>query len=338
MMWFLLFLPLFSWSQDDIDLSAIQDLETLLPDHDIRQDAYRNIEFERKYRDFRPPVRKIELSEITLSGTTPAFLKKGTTIYRIKDNKPMVTTRDMYLRKFRVSDENEFHYLQNNDKSCTYRVHADNVTSIAETISLYEPPRRYTPADPNMVRTVFDKKLNLVPEAAVYVGIVQGSYIHDLFNDTKAKSGNMNQYGFHYFTEWKLPVKVGAAVHYERSSYGLSSGGNAFYEALSFGPQFRTADFDLFQTNWRLTTQIRVSPFAKIRSESAQGNVNFRFNSTDLLTTAEHPWGNRWGQFVIGAFHQMQWLNMKDQPRNVSVSSSNQTNQGFGLFLSQVFQ
>ncbi len=337
-MWFFLLLPILSWSQSDIDLTAIQDLESILPDHDIRKDAYRNIEFEKKNRDFMPPVRKIELSEITSSGTTPAFLKKGTTIYRIEDNKPMVTSKDIYLKAFRVSDEHQFHYLQNNDQTCTYKVHADKLTSIAETTFLYEPPVTYTPANPNMIRTEYDKKLHLVPEAAFYVGIVQGSYIRDLFNDKNARSGNMNQYGLHYFTNWKLPVKVGAAVHYERSSYSLTRGGNAFYEALSFGPQFRTKDFDLFETNWRLTTQIRVSPFAKIRSETVGGNVNFRFNSTDLMTSAEHPWENRWGQFVIGGFHQMQWLNMKDQPQNVSVSASNQINQSFGLFLSQVFQ
>lgn len=337
-MWFLLLLPILSWAQNDLDLSAIQDLESILPDHDIRQDAYRNIPFERKNRDFLPPVRKIELSEITSSGLRTAFLKKGTTVYGIEDNKPFKTSRDLYLKSFRVADEHEFHYLRNRNNSSTFKVHADNITLIEDTIALYEPPTKYTPAPPNMIRTEYDKKLKLVPEAAFYIGVVQGSYIRDLFNDSKARSGNMNQYGFHYFTEWKLPVKVGAAVHYERSSYGLTRGGNAFYEALSFGPQFRTEDFDLFETNWRLTTQIRVSPFAKIRSESVAGNVAFKFNSTDLMTTAEHPWSNRWGQFVVGGFHQMQWLNMKDQPRNVSVSSSNQINQGFGLFLSQVFQ
>ncbi len=337
-MWFFLILPILSWAQSDIDLSAIQDLEAILPDHDIRQDAYRNIEFERKNRDFIPPVRKVEFSEIVQSGTTPAFLKKGTTIYRVEDSKPVITSKDIYLRMFKVADEHEFHYLQNNDKSCTYRVHADRVTPIAETIFLYEPPIKYSPADPNMVRTEYDKKLHLVPEAAVYVGLVQGSYIHDLFNDKKARTGNTNQYGLHYFTDWKLPMKVGASAHFERSSYELSNGGLAYYEAFSFGPQFRTKDFDLFETNWRLTTQIRVSPFAKLRSETTNGDIDFKFNSTDLMTSAEHPWGNRWGQFVIGGFHQLQWLNMKDQPRNVSVRSSNQTNQSFGLFLSQVFQ
>lgn len=338
-MWFLLLLPILAWSQtDDVDVSAIQDLETLLPDHDIRQDAYRNIEFERKYRNFRHPIKKIELPEITSSGTLTAFLKAGTTVYRISDDKAFRTSKDIYLKMYSLQDEHEFHYLKNNDHTCTYRVHTNQITSVAHTIFLYESPTRYVPADPNMLKTVYDKKLRLVPEAAFYAGLVQASYIRDLFNDPKAKFGNMNQYGLHYFTEWKLPMKVGAAVHYERSSYDLSSGGNAFYQALSIGPQFRTNDFDLFETNWRLTTQIRVSPFAKLRSETVGGNIDFKFNSTDLMTTAEHPWVNRWGQFVIGAFHQAQWLNIKDQPRNISVRASNQTNQSFGLFLSQVFQ
>lgn len=337
-MWFIFLFPILAWSQSDIDLSAIQDLESILPDQDIRQGTYRNIEFEKKNRDFRPPVRIVELAEIKSSPTRMAHLKAGTSLYRVDSNKPVKLTKEIYLRVFSLQDELEFVYIQNKDRTVTYKVHSDYVTRIEGAQSMYENPIFYTPADPDLIRSEYDKKLRLVPEAAFYAGLVQGSYIRDLFNDPKGRSGNMNQYGLHYFTQWKLPVKVGAAVHYERSSYNLARGGLAFYQSLSIGPQFRTKDFDLFETNWRLTTQIRVSPFSKLRGETVNGDVEFKFNSTDLMTTAEHPWKNRFGQFVIGAFHQAQWLNMKDQPQNVSVRASNQTNQSFGLFLAQVFQ
>ncbi len=337
-MWFLLLLPLFAFAQNDIDVSAVQDLEDILPDNDIPRDAYRNIPFERKKRGFQPLVKKIGLEEIIASGTTESYLKAGSIIYRISDDKPFRTSKEMYLKMYKLEDEQEFRYLENNDKTCKYKVSSERITRIGDTIALYEPPTRFTPAPENIIRTEYDKKLKLVPEAAFYAGLVQSRYIRDLFNDQKARTGDTNQYAFHLFTEWKLPVKVGGSFHYERSSYNLSGNGLVFYESLSIGPQFRTQDFDLFETNWRLTTQIRVSPFAKLRGETVNGNINFKFNSTDLMSSVEHPWSNRFGQFVIGAFHQIQWLNIKDQPEIVSLRASNQTNQSFGLFLSQVFQ
>jgi len=337
-MWFFLFLPILAFAQTEIDLSAIENLEDILPDHDIKRDAYRDIEFERKNREFRHPIQAVTIEEIKESGLSNAFLKAGTTLYRLEDNTPVRLTKDIYLKVFKLEDEHNFRYLRAEDGSMKYRVSSQYVTSIDHELALYEPPTRYTPAPANIIRTEYDRKLRLVPELAVYGGVVQSRFIRDLFNDPKARTGNTNQYGLHYFTNWNLPVKVGAAVHYERSSYNLEGNGLVFYQALSVGPQFRTQDFDLFETNWRLTTQIRVSPFAKLRGETVRGNVDFKFNSTDLMTTAEHPWENRFGQFVIGAFHQAQWLNFKDQPEVVSVRASNQTNQSFGLFLSQVFQ
>jgi hypothetical protein len=337
-MWFFLLLPLLAFSQTDIDISAIQDLESILPDQDIKKDAYKNIEFERRNRDFRPPVRKVELEEIKNSNLTYAFVKAGTPVYRISDNKVFLMSKDIYLKVYELIDEQGFQYLRNKDQTTTYKISEMYVTKIADTMMLYEPPTRFTPKSKTLIKTEYDKKLKLVPEVAFYLGIVQAQYLRDLFNDPKAASGKMNQYGLHYFTQWKLPFKVGAALHYERTTYNLTGGGLAYYDAISIGPQFRTKDFDLFETNWRITTQIRVSPFARVRGQTANGDVNFKFNSTDLMTTAEHPWENRFGQFVVGGFHQIQWLSMKDQPEAVSIRASNQTNQSFGLFVAQVFQ
>ncbi len=337
-MWIFLFLlPFFAFAQEELDLSAIQNLEDILPDNDIPRDAYRNVEYEKKNRDFRPPVRIIPLQEILESGAKEAFIKAGTVIYRISDNKAMRVSKDMYLRVFQLEDELGFRYFENKDGSMTYKASDKYVEPITEEISLYEPPSRFFTAK-TMVRSEYDKKLKLVPEGAVYAGFVQSRYMRDLFNDPKARTGSTNQYAFHLFTKWDLPFKVGGSVHYERSSYHLTGGGLIFYEAMSIGPQFRTSDFNLFETFWRITTQIRVSPFAKLRGETVNGNVAFKFNSTDVMSTFEHPFDNRWGQFVLGAFHQIQWLNMKDQPEIISVRANNQTNQSFGLFVSQVFQ
>ena len=114
-MWFFLFLPILAWSQSDIDLSAIENLEEILPDHDIRRDAFRNIEFERENREFRHPVQTVSLEEIRESGVANAYIKAGTTLYRIKDNSAVVLSRDTYLKTFKLEDEHNFRYLSGKD-------------------------------------------------------------------------------------------------------------------------------------------------------------------------------------------------------------------------------
>lgn len=280
----------------------------------------------------------VSIDEIKNSGVIRGHMKSGSTIIRLSDDKAFTTPKEIYVFRFALEDEHNFVYLKSNNNQIVYKVHSRNIEPIQQGFRLYEMPTSWSPAPENIIRTEYDKRLRMTPEAAVYVGYVQSGYVRDLFNDPKARAGAMNQYAFHYFTDWSLLFKIGGSLHYERSSFKLSGGGNVFYQAISIGPQFRTRDFEFFQTTWRLTTQIRVSPLGRMHGETTAGTVDFKFNVTDLMTTVEHPWSNGWGQFILGAFHQIQWLNMKDQPEIVSIRASNQTNQGLGLFLAQVFQ
>src|SRR5690606_8297816 len=129
-------------------------------------------------------------------------------------------------------------------------------------------------------RAEFDKKLFLAPEASFYVGMVRGTYMKDLFNDDKANSGFSTQYAAHVSTNWSYPVKPGLVAHYEKTNYKLSGGGQVNYSALSFGPQFKSKDFDVNGFALRFQGQIRVSPLARAEAETTRGNVTFKFNST----------------------------------------------------------
>jgi hypothetical protein len=160
----------------------------------------------------------------------------------------------------------------------------------------------------------------------------------DLFNDENANSGVTNQYGVHVAADWNVPVKAGLVFHYEKSSYDLAGGGNVYYSCPSFGPQFKTKDLDFWGALIRFQTQFRVSPFARASAETTQGNVDFKFNSADLLVGAEHPIQNKLGEFVLGVYFQSQWLNIKDQPEIVSINASNEANKSFGLSFAQVFE
>jgi hypothetical protein len=167
---------------------------------------------------------------------------------------------------------------------------------------------------------------------------VRGDYTADLFEDKRARQGLTNQYGVHFFTQWKLPIKTGVVFHYERSSYRLRGGGNVIYNSFSLGPQLKTRDFEILDQPLRLQLMFRVGPMARMEAETAYGNGVFKFNSADLMASVERPVKNFLGEFVIGFFYQTQWLNLRDQKVPVRLRAANETNKAVGLSIAQVFE
>lgn len=334
---FWLLLSFSAFAQDDLDLSAINALDEELPSTEYSE---RPGNFDqRKYTSrYRHPYKKTTLKSILESGTEHGHVMAGRSLIRISDNKAVALTESFYGKFFKLQDDMGFKYVQNNDGSCIYKLKTEFFNSIEPELALYEPPLKYTPAPVNIVRSDYDKKLKILPEVTLLLGLVQGNYMRDLFNDNKAQNGATNQLGINFATDWDLPIKAGLVFHYEKSSYTLSGGGNVLYSSPSFGPQFKTKDFDVWGLPLRFQAQFRVSPFARAQAETTQGDVSFKFNSADLLVSAEHPITNKLGAFVLGVFFQSQWLNIKNQPETVSINATNETNKSFGLSLAQVFE
>ena len=331
-MWWLLVLfstPLLA----QVDVSPIQKLENALPTFDEIKETEDEINLNRQKRKYSPPAPVISLEEIKNSGTQLGSINSGVPIRNLQDNKNYTITKQMFVRYFNYEDEHGFKYIQNKDGTVTWRILSRFVEPIKEEVSLYVPPLKYTPAPTNIVRAEYDRKLTIRPEATFLVGIVKSSFMSDLFNDNKAGSGMSNQYGLHFFTDWKLPIRAGAVFHYEKATFRLSSGQEVIYSSPSFGPQFKTKEFGLWENPVRFQMQFRVSPFARVSA----GDQSYKFNSADVLMSLERPYENRLGQFVLGLYFQSQWLNLKDQENAVSVEASNKTNNSFGLTLGQVF-
>jgi hypothetical protein len=321
-----------------IDLSAIKKLDSELPNYEEHKQFDEETESSRYSRINRPPKRIVRLEEIKNSGTELGAIKQGATLRELESNKNFTVTKLIYVRYFKSEDENGFKYLQDKDGSIKWRVYSHYVEPMKNELVLYEPPLRYTPAPDDIVRAEYDQKLSVPPEFSIYTGKVQGDFMKDLFEDNKAQDGVSNQYGVHFFTDWKLPIKAGAVIHFERATYHLTGGGEIDYTSLSFGPQFKTREFEIFSQPIRFQSQFRFSPFAKATAETTNGPIEFKFNSSDLLSSLERPIKNSLGEFVLGLYVQFQWLNIKDQTRNVSVSATNEMNKSIGLSFAQVFQ
>jgi hypothetical protein len=335
MIWFLLLFSLPAFAQ--VDLSAIRKLDEELPTYNEYKVVDEELDIKRQNRQHRPPFRVIPYSEIEKSGTHYGAVRAGAYIINIAQDKAYKVSKPMYVKTFKLEDEDGYKYFQDKDGKVAWKITGSSVEPIKEEISLYVPPLRYTPA-PEIARSEYDKKLSIPPEVSFYGGIVQGAYMKDLFNDKKAYSGLSNQYGLHLFTNWKLPIKAGLVLHYEKSSYKLASGGQVIYSSPSIGPQFKTREFEIAGQPIRFQTQFRISPLAKASAETVNGNVDLKFNSADLLASIERPIKNRYGEFVLGLYAQSQWLSLKDQPAGLSLNASNATNKSYGISFAQVFE
>ena len=335
MIWLLLSFSAFA--KEELDLKAIKALEAELPvtEYSGRAEDFEQHRYSSRYRH---PFKSIKLKTILASGTEHGHVKAGQYLIRIHDNQAIEVNESFFGKFYKLQDDQGFKYVQSNDGSCVYKLKAEFVNNVEQELALYVPPLKYTPAPTNIIRSDFDKKLKVLPEVTLLLGMVQGNYMKDLFNDNKAASGLTNQYGVHFATGWELPVKAGLVLHYEKSTYKLRGGGNIIYSSVSFGPQFKSKDFELWGETFRLQTQFRISPFARAAAQTTQGNVDFKFNSADFLLAAEHPIKNGLGEFVLGLFFQTQWLNIKQQPEIVSINATNETNKSLGLSIAQVFE
>lgn len=329
-MWWMFFILPVAFAQETISLKAVQELSEKLPSAGGRTEFNQD-----QKRNFRPLNKVIVMEEITSSGTEEGSILKGQLLIRLEDDKGYKTPKQIYVKFFKKEDEFGYKYLVNKNGLCEYKIDGDKVESIKLETALYEPPLRYTPA-PQIIRAEYDLKLNIRPQALFLTGISQGQFMADLFNDSEARSGKTNQFAAAIFTDWKLPVLVGFVVNYEKSSYQLTDG-DVNFTNFSFGPQFRTKDFN-FIIPLRFQAQFRVSPLARAVATGSAGETTYKFNSADLMASLETPFKNEWGEFTLGVFTQTQWLNLKDQPPNVSINASNSPNQLLGLTLSQVFQ
>lgn len=338
-MWWLLLVPLcvYSQTEEEIDLTTIRLLDKQLPTQ-IGNDSQGDIEFRRQNFRHRPPFRKVSLEKILKSEIEHGYIKAGKTLIRIEDNVAFKVAESFYTKFYRLEDDLGYKYIQSNEGKCLYKIRSTDFVTIKKELELYVPPTRYTPAPKNLTKADIDKKLKVLPEFSYYLSRVQGSFMRDLFNDENANEGISHQFGLNLSTKWQLPIKAGAAIHYEKATYDLRGGGEVAYSALSFGPQFKTKDFEVSEYTLRVQTQLRFSPFAKAFAQTTNGDVEFEFNAADFMLGLEHPISNDLGEFVVGVFYQQQWLNLKNQPEIVSIKASNETNKAFGLSLSQVFE
>lgn len=329
-MWWLLLLPLSALA--DEDLKAIDDFDKLMSPAEFKQESDLPQAEKRKYKIPNP---KVSAEEIIASGTERGIVRAGRDVFNIKTGEKLVLPREINVHFYRKPDELGFNYLKA-DK-ITHKVWNKDIIRIKEELVLYEPPHRYTPAPPIFIKHYDNSRIRFNLEPSFSAGLVTGSYMQRLF-DSPVKNGISQQFGIRAFTNWSKKIKFGGAFHFENTNYNIGDQGNVKYQSFSLGPAVKSPDFHWGDVPLRVQGQMRFGPFAKARAEKVGEGRDFSFRSTDFLASLEHPTKNELGAFVVGIFYQKQWLNLYSQPAGTDVSTSGETNDSYGLQVSQVFE
>jgi hypothetical protein len=308
---------------------AIRKLEQILPHSEITRET--------PPEEVRPHLPQITLQQIKASGTKLVAVREGTEITKLSDGSKYFLNKLSYFRVYNLQDHLGYNYILNSKGDDQYLVEGQQAEPIDEVTNLYRAPHQYTPAPKNIWRAEYDSRLTILPEARLSLGLARGDFMRDLFEDTQAVSGLSSHVAASLFTQWQLPVRVGAGINYEASKYQLSSGGAVHYSALSAGPIFRSKDFDL---HWpvRFQAQFRVTPFSQLEAHTVTGTHQLKFNAAELYLAAETPIKNWLGEYVMGAYFMAQWLNLRNQSVPVNLNPSNESNKSWGFTISQVFQ
>lgn len=330
-------LPFHLMAQDEIDVSVLKELEQNLPSYQSAEVDDPSGQVRRaQERRYRPQRQVIPMSEIELSGVEYGSIRPGIPVTDVKTNKNKIINRPIYVKSYRLADENGFRYLINKDGETVYKVSLDHLDPVKEEIALYVPPKKYQPVLVRKNISDYDLKLKIVPEVGAGADLVSSAFVADILNETSANQGYSSRVFVNAFTRWDLPVKIGATVHFERSFYKVDSG-RAETSSLSFGPLARSRDFTIGQTTIRLMGQLRLSPFTTMNYENAIGSGSFKFNTYAALVALEFPIKNFLGDFSVAPYYQQQWFNLKAQQEKVKLESESSSNRSFGLMLSQAF-
>lgn len=322
------------WAED-LDLSAIKELEQKLPKFKQSEIDQTEQNFRAQNRRYQPSRKIVTFEEIKKSPLLEGSLNSGVPVVELETNTAYNLPRAIYVKYHRLPDEFGNLYLVTNDFKVTHKVSSDYLSPVEIDLAMNPKPRYFSEAPVLKLREV-DTLLKLDHEVFAQLGFNQGSYFKDL-SGRAMSSGDTILAGYQFITNWKLSLKLGAHLKYEKSSFLAKDGTTMTYTSPTIGVTLRTRNFNLEEIPVRFQTMFGLSPFSRLVVLASDKSSEFKFNSFDINNSLQFPLENFWGEWSLGIFHQAQWLNIKSQSDEASLKATNRINTSFGLSLSQVF-
>lgn len=292
-----------------------------------------------KYTEKQKQVKQVQLEDILRSKIFKGYINKDVILYNMVKKKQEVLTQNIYVKAYSLTDNENYHLIQNENGTVTYKVQAKDIAHIEQITNLYEPPARFKPVTKKEVYNQKDDEvLKISPEVLYHVGVTRPELMSDLTNDPN-HTGKLTRVEVRALSDFNLPIKIGLSGFYSNISANVGSGEeNYTIDTLAIGPVLQVPNLFEDLLNINFTASFHSSVFANVVERRNNETLNYRLSQSMLMLSLEKEIEFIIGKFLVGANYQRQWGRASSDEFNIDVDNESNYDDSYSLMLGWGFQ
>lgn len=314
-----------------LDDEELENLSTLRDREKESVEQIVNSKFN-KYDERQKEIKQVQLEDILKSKIFKGYINKGVKLFNMVERKQEVLTQNIYVKAYSQTDIENYHLIQNENGTVTYKVRASEIAHIENISNLYEPPTKFKPVSEVAVYNQVDSDdFKISPELLYHSGVTRPELMRDLTNDEN-HTGTLTRIELRTIADFDIPVKVGLSFLYTNISAQVGSGGENYkVDSLGVGPVLQVPNLfeDLFNLNFNLS--YHSSLFANVTEQRANETLNYRLSQSMIMLSLEKEIEFIIGKFLIGANFQRQWGRASSDQFNIDVDNENNYDDSYAL-------
>lgn len=350
----LFILPMKAISQELLNLIAPEDEELLIDDRELvlgkplADDELENLNILRereqesinkiknskfnRYTERQKEIIEIQLEDILKSPLLRGYINKGTLLYNMVKKRQERVTQNIYVKAYSLTDIEEYHLIQNENGTVTYKVRSADISNIETISSLYEPPSRFQPvSETEVYNQLDDESIRLTPELLYHTGITRPELMRDLTND-KNHTGRVTKIELRAIGDFSIPIRVGISGYYANTQAQVGTGGENYkIDTLAIGPVLQVPHIleELIDINFNAS--FHSSILANVVERRRDETLNYRLSQSMLTLGIEKEIKFLLGKFIIGANFQRQWGRANSDEFNIDVDNESNYDDNYTL-------
>ena len=289
----------------DVDAKFIQEFqENLNSDiESVIQEVDKNNQ--RRYTQNELKAYELQLKEISESPIRLYQVMRGTNLIRISDNIVVYTTKHITVRAHTLTDQYHNKYIVDKSGKPVFRVHYNQLSSIAEVTNLHRAPYYYQELPKKIKVKKKDRKLSYELNFNLHTGLNSPNYSKDLMDNPKSFAP-LYRFEMSWISQNNFLLRPGLSLMYETISGQFETSGNYQFKSLSIGPVFTTKPL---WKNITLSFQARLSLYSQLELTKLQQSKELELKETAALISLEKDYKtNSLGHISFGLNFQRKWI------------------------------
>lgn len=341
-------------SQELLNLISPEDEELLIDDQEIvlgnplEEDELENLEILRgrdeetlnnilnskfnKYDERQKEIVEIQIKDILKSKLFKGYINKGTMLYNLVKKKQEVLTQNVYVKAYSLTDIEDYHLIQNENGTVTYKVRSSEIAHIENISDLHEPPTKFKPVTQKEVFTQLDSEdIKIMPELLYHTGITRPELMRDLTND-KNHTGTITKVELRALGQFAIPVRVGLSAYYSNTQANVGTGGENYkIDSFAIGPVLQIPHVMEELIDININASFHSTLFANVVERRLGETLNYRLSQSMLTLGIEKEIKFLIGKFIVGGNFQRQWGRASSDEFNIDVDNESNFDDNYTL-------